>query len=79
MSTMPWSQQIFGALEAFGQLFADGLFDHALARKADERSRFGDLDVAQHRIGRADAARGRIGEHDDIGQARLVAACRPRW
>ena len=36
-------EQIFGALEAFGQLFADRLLDHPLAGKADECPRLGDL------------------------------------
>ena len=62
-------QQIFGALKAFGQLFADGLLDHPLAGKADQRVRLGNLDVAQHRIAGGHAAGGGIGEHHDIGQA----------
>ena len=36
--------------------------------KADQRARLGDMHVTQHRIGRRDAAGGRIGEHDDVGQ-----------
>ena len=62
MSTMPCSQ-IFGALEAFRQLLADGLLDDARAGEADQRAGLGDLDVAQHGVGRGDAAGGRIGEH----------------
>ena len=46
----PVVEQVFGALEAFGQLFANGLFDHAGAREADERVGFGDLHITQHGI-----------------------------
>ena len=64
--------QIFGALESFRQFLADGLLDHARAGEADQRAGLGDLHVAQHRVGRGDAAGGRIGQHDDVGQPRLV-------
>ncbi|MBA7468829.1 hypothetical protein ES707_04084 [subsurface metagenome] len=60
--------QIFGALETLGQLFADGLLDHARAGKSDQRTRLGNLDVAEHRIGRGDAAGGRIGQHHNVRQ-----------
>ena len=43
-------QQVFGALKAFGQLFADRLFDHPWPGKADQRIGLGDVNVAQHRI-----------------------------
>ena len=43
-------QQILGALEAFGQFFADRILDHALAGKADQRLGFADLDIAEHRL-----------------------------
>src|SRR5690606_9626978 len=49
-------EQIFGALKAFGELLADRRFDDALAGEADERSRLGELDVAQHGVGCGDAA-----------------------
>ncbi len=65
-------EQIFGALESFGQFLADGLLDHPLAGEADQRARLGDLDVAEHRIAGGDAAGGRVGQHDDIGQAGLA-------
>ena len=61
--------QIFGALEAFRQLFADRLLDDARAGKADQRAGLGDVHVAQHGVGGGDAAGGRVGQHDDIGQA----------
>src|SRR5271165_1595809 len=41
-------EEKFAALEAFGQLLADGLFDHTRPREADERARFGDVQIAQH-------------------------------
>ena len=64
--------QVFGALESVRQFLADGLLDHAGAGKADQRAGFGDLHVAQHGVGRGDAAGGRIGQHHDIGQFRLA-------
>ncbi|CAM3338581.1 hypothetical protein PANO111632_14890 [Paracoccus nototheniae] len=65
-------QQIFGALESFGQLFADGLFDDPGACETDQGIRFGDVDIAQHRIAGRHPARGRMGQHDDIGDARFL-------
>ncbi len=70
--------QIFGALEAFRQLLADGLLDHARAGEADQRAGLGDMHVAEHGVGRGHAAGGRIGQHDDVGQASLRAASAPR-
>ena len=70
--------QIFGALEAVGQLLADGLLDDARPGEADERAGLGEMDVAEHGVGRRDAAGRRIGEHDDIGQFRARAAGAPR-
>ena len=65
-------EQIFGSLEAVGQLLADGLLDHARAGEADQRAGLGDVHVAQHRIGGGDAAGGRIGQHDDVGPLGLA-------
>ena len=64
--------EIFGALETFRQFLADGLLDHARAGEADQRAGLGDLHVAEHGVGRGDAAGGRIGQHDDVGLARLA-------
>ena len=72
MSTIPCSLQVLGALEAVGQLLADGLLDHPRPGKADQRAGLGELDVAEHGVGRGDAAGGRVRQHDDIGQARLA-------
>src|SRR3712207_4136338 len=49
-------QQIFGALEAFGQLLPDSGFDHPLTREANESAGLGKLHVAEHRVGSGDAA-----------------------
>ena len=65
-------EQVFGALEAFRQLLAHRLLDDARAGEADQRAGLGDLDVAQHGEARGDAAGGRIGQHDDVGQARFL-------
>ena len=35
-------------LKAFGQLLTDGLFDDARAGETDQRSRFRDVEIAQH-------------------------------
>src|SRR5215211_3432129 len=64
-------EQIFGTLEPFRQFLADGLFDDARAGKADQRAGFGDLHIAQHGVGRGDAAGGRIGQHHDVRQLRF--------
>jgi hypothetical protein len=53
-------EQEFRTLEAFRQLFAHGLLDHARAGEADQRLRLGDVDVAQHRERGRHAAGGRV-------------------
>ena len=72
MSTMPCALQIFRTLETFRQLLADGLLDDARPGEADQRARLRDMDVAEHGIGRRDAAGGRVGQHDDVGLASLA-------
>ena len=72
MSIMPCSSRYSARWKPFGQLLADGLLDHPLAGKADQRAGLGDLDVAEHRVGRGDAAGGRVGQDDDVGQAGLL-------
>ena len=62
----------------FGQLLADGLLDDARAGEADQRARLGDVDVAEHGVGGGDAAGGRVGEDDDVGQPGLAQAPRRR-
>ena len=64
--------QIFRALEAFGQLLADGLLDDARARKSDQRAGLRDMHVAEHGVGGGHAAGGRIGQHHDVGLLRLA-------
>ena len=64
--------EIFGTLETGRQLLTDGLFDDARTGKADQRSRFGNMHVAEHGIGRGDATRGRVGQNDQIGQPSLA-------
>ena len=72
MSTMPWSRRYSALWKPVGQLLADGLLDHARAGEADQRAGLGDVHVAEHRVGGGDAAGGRIGQHDDVGQPRLA-------
>src|SRR5665213_1547511 len=56
----------FSALKTFGQTLANGLLDHALSTEPDTRAGFGKVDVTQHGVGGADAAKSWIGEHDDV-------------
>src|ERR1019366_8142500 len=65
-------EQELAPLESVWERLADRLLDHARTGKADERLRFGDVQVAEHREARRDAARRRIGEHADVGQALAV-------
>ena len=67
-------QQELAALETFGKLLADGLLDHARAGEADQRARLADVQVAQHGEAGGDAARGRVGQHADIRDARFIQA-----
>ena len=64
-------EQELGALEALGQLLADGLLDDARPGEADERLRLGEDDVAQHGERRRHAARRRVQQHRDVRQPRL--------
>ena len=66
--------EIFRALEALGQLLANGLLDHARAGKADAGAGFGNMHIAQHGVGRGHPARGGVGEHHKEGQARFTQA-----
>ncbi len=66
--------QIFGLLKAFGKLLADGLLDHARTGEADQRARLGNVHVAEHRVGRGNAAGRRIGENDDVGLTHFAQA-----
>ena len=59
-------QQVFGPLEALGQLFTDGLLDDAGPRKPDQRPRLCQHDIAQAGKAGGDAAGGGVGEHRDI-------------
>ena len=68
--------QIFRTLEAFRQLLADRLLDHARPGKADQSAGFRDVDIARRRVGGGDAARRRIGVDDDVGLARGAQAKR---
>ena len=65
-------EEVLRALEALRQLLADRLLDDARSGKADERTRLRNLDIAEHGIGRGDAARRRIRQHDDVGQTCLA-------
>ena len=77
-------QQEFAALEALGQLLADGLLDHARAGESDQRAGFGDIQVAQHGERSGHAAGGGIGQTEMYGTlassrrasaAEILASC----
>ena len=65
-------EQKLAALESFGQRLADGLLDDARAGESDEGFRLGDVDVAEHREARRDAAGRRIGQDRDVGELRAI-------
>jgi hypothetical protein len=68
------AEQEFAALEAFGQLFAHGVLDHARAGKADQGLGLGDDHVAHEgKAGGHTTHRG-IGQHADVGQLGLGQA-----
>src|SRR5947207_13254483 len=68
-------EQEFGALKAFGEFLADGLLDDARARKADERARLADVEVAEHGEAGGDASRGWISEHGDVRELFVIKPC----
>jgi len=65
-------EQELGLAESGRQLLADGSARHALAREADERAGLRDDDVPERRERREHAAGRGIGDHADVGKARLV-------
>ena len=67
----PVRKRELGGLEALGELLLDGVANHALAREADERMGLREDDVALHGERRGDAARRRVGDDRDVGQAAL--------
>ena len=62
--------EIFGALETLRQALANCLLDHPRAGKTNHRAGLGDMHIAQHCVGRGHAARGRVGQDDDVGKPR---------
>ena len=66
--------QVFGGLESIGQFFAQGLFNHPAAGKADQGLGFGQDEVAEHGKAGRDAAGGGVGEQGDIKQFGLAVA-----
>src|SRR6266404_4820398 len=68
----PVLQKKLGRLKAFGKLLTHGLFDDTRAGKTDQRARLGNVDVAQHRVARSDAAGRGIGEDGNKRQADLI-------
>ena len=62
----------FRRLEFLGQLLANGVLNHATASEADKRAGLGNNHIALHRETRGHAARGGVGNHRKIRQARLT-------
>src|SRR5580698_1438956 len=65
-------EQEFAALEAFGEFLADRLLDDPGAGEADQRARFGDVEVSEHGEAGGDASGGGVGEETDVGDAGFV-------
>src|SRR5574344_687879 len=66
--------EIFGGLEVGRKLLVNRVLDHAPSGESDQRLRLGDVDVAEHRIRRAHAARGGIGQDAHVGKPRFLEA-----
>jgi hypothetical protein len=75
----PLLEQELGTLEAFGQVLAHGLLDHARAGKADQGAGLGDHQVAHEGEAGRHAAHGRVGQHGDEGQLALGQLVMRRW
>src|SRR5258705_3086535 len=60
-------EQKLGLLKILRQLLSYGLFDHAWAGKTDQRFRFRDDNVSQHRKAGGNAARSWISQDRDKG------------
>src|SRR4051794_32651451 len=67
-------EEELGALEAFGELLADGLLDDAGTGEADEGSGFGDVEVAEHGKAGGDSSGGGVGHDGDVGDLFVVHA-----
>ena len=70
----PVLEQEARRLEPVGQLLADRLLDHGRPGEADVRVGLGDQDVAERRVGGADAAVGWVGQQRDEQHALLRQA-----
>src|SRR5271155_920080 len=71
-------EQEFGGLKTFGEFLADGLFDHPRAGETDESAGLRNIQVAEHRVTRGDAASGGIGEDGNERELGFVHAAERR-
>ena len=67
-------EEELGALEALGELLADGLLDDAGACEADEGSGFCDVEVSEHGEAGGDASGSGVGHDGDVGDFGVVEA-----
>src|SRR5262245_10686706 len=67
-------QQELAPLKSFWQFLADRLLDDPRSGESNQRFRFSDIDVTEHRETRGDAAGRRIGQDRDIWHARAIQA-----
>ena len=67
-------QQILRALEPVGQLLSDRLLNNARTGETNQCARFRNVNITEHRVRRRDAARRRVGQNDDVGQAIFAQA-----
>ena len=74
-SSMPLLDEELRTLEAFRKFLTNGLLDDAWTRKSDLGLGFADVQIAEHREARADAAGRGIGQHRDVRQARAIESC----
>ena len=65
-------EEELGALEALGELLANGLLDNAGSCEANECARFGDVEVTEHGEAGGDAAGGGVGQDGDVRDASVV-------
>ncbi len=78
MSTMPCSRRYSAVWKPSGSFSRIVCSMTRWPAKPIDRARLGNVDVAQHGVGGRDAAGGRVGQHDDVGQAGLLQHARPQ-
>lgn len=60
-------EEVLRSLESLREFLSNGLLNNARTCKTDQCVRFGNLNVAEHRVRRRYASRGRVGEYRNVG------------